>query len=89
MRTVVAPTNDATLVETPARSRCSRYSPSVVHGDVELDVALLGQQLRFIAVVQRPHRPALAEDLERHALPDAALRAAVDEQRLGRPSSAC
>ena len=30
MRTVVAPTNEATLVETPRATRWSRYSPSVV-----------------------------------------------------------
>ena len=54
-------------------------------GDVVLQVALVGLHLPLHRVREGPHRRALAEDLRRHALPDLALRAPVDEQRLGRP----
>ena len=54
-------------------------------GDVELEVAHLLDHPLLHRVVQRAHRAAFAEDLRGHALTDLALRAAVDEQRLGRP----
>ena len=43
----------------------------------------------FIGVVQRAHRPAFAEHLERDALPDVALRRGRRRSATRRPSSAC
>ena len=53
--------------------------------DVVLDVALL--LLAPLSSWRRSgaHRPALAEDLQRDALADVALRPAVRDQRVGRP----
>ena len=53
--------------------------------DRVLDVALLGEQLLLHRRRERAHGEALAHDLQRHALAQLALSAAVDEQRLGRP----
>src|SRR5579871_162599 len=47
---------------------------------VVMDVDFLLFVLRAHGVVHRPHRLAFAEDLERDALPEVALRAAVHEQ---------
>ena len=52
--------------------------------DVILDVALLLLQLTFHGLGERPHGRAFAHDLERHALPDVALRTAIlDERAVG------
>ena len=85
-RTVVAPTNDATFGDTPRRSRYSRYSPSVVQSIVVFESPCSLEVLLLHGVVQRSHRPAFAEHLERDALPDVALAAAVDDQRLVGPA---
>ncbi len=84
-RIVVAPMNEATFVETPRFSSSRRYSASVVQVMSYLMSPHLLDQACLHAVVERAHRAALAEDLERDALADVALRASVHEQRLGRP----
>ena len=77
--------NEATFCETPRLLEVGEILGQRGPGDVVLDVALLLDHPPLHRVVERPHRAALAEDLRGHALPDLALRAAVDEQRLGRP----
>ena len=84
-RIVVAPTNEATFGETPRFSSSRRYSASVVHVMSYLMSPCSSTMPLLHRVVERAHRAAFAEDLERHALADVALRAAVGEQRLGRP----
>ena len=65
---------------------CARYSRERRPRDVVAQVALLlRQRAASCSCVERAHRRAFAEDLGRHALADVALRAAVDEQRLGGP----
>ena len=86
MRTVVAPTNDATFGATPRRSRYSRYSPRVVHSTAYFEIALLLDLLQLHGVVEGTHRAALAEHLQRDALPDVAFAAAVHDQRLVGPA---
>ena len=54
-------------------------------GDVVLDVALLLEPLLLHALVQRTERPALAKDLERHALAYVRLRSPIREERVRRP----
>src|SRR4030095_7081393 len=53
--------------------------------DVEADVGLIFAGPLLLLVVPWTHRPAFAEDLGRHALPDLALRACVGDQRVHRP----
>ena len=55
-------------------------------GDVELDVPLLLAVQSLHLGIERAHRLALAEDLERHPLLDVAERAAVLDQRFVRPA---
>ena len=84
-RSVVAPDvrrdvlGDAPLLE--VREVLGERRP----GHLVLEVGLLGLEELPELVVQRPHREALAEDLRRHALAQLALRAPVDDQRVGRP----
>ncbi len=53
--------------------------------DVELEVALLFEHLLLHLLVERTHRLALAEDLERDALASVRETARVDDQRVDRP----
>jgi hypothetical protein len=53
--------------------------------DREAEIALQFEHLLLHLLVERPHRLALAEDLERDALSHVRQPARVDEQRLGRP----
>ena len=50
------------------------------------DVALLLERVGLHRRVQRPHRPAFAENLEGHALAQVAHAAAVGDQRFGCPA---
>ena len=86
MRTVVAPTNDATFGETPRRSRYSRYSPSVVQAISYLMSPWCSTVVLLHRVVERTHRSTFAQHLERDALADVALAAAVVDQRLVGPT---
>ena len=69
----------------PCVSSVSRYSPSVVHSTGYLRSPCCATSSSFIARRERAHRIALAHHLERHALAQLALAAAVDQQRLVRP----
>jgi hypothetical protein len=55
-------------------------------GDVVLDVGLAFLRELLHLVVPRPERVAFAEHFERDALPQIALRLAVDDQRLDGPA---
>jgi hypothetical protein len=78
MRGVAAPINDAMLVEIPRRARVS--SPSArMPGNVVVEIDFLLLILRTHRIVQGPHRFAFAENLQRDALTDVALRAPVDK----------
>ncbi len=55
-------------------------------GDVVADVVLALDHLLLHRLVERPHRPALAEDLQRHALEQVAHAAAVLDQAGGGPA---
>ena len=54
--------------------------------DGELDVALRLDHVLLHGGIQRPHGPAFAHDLQRHALANVALRPAIDEEAVGRPA---
>ena len=87
MRTVVAPTNDATFGEMPLRSRLLEKFAERRPGRRRYLRSPCAVDLLFLHPgVERPHRPAFAEHLERDALADVALRAAIDEQRLVGPA---
>ena len=55
-------------------------------GDIEFDVSLLLAHLLFHLLIERPHRFALAENLEGDALANVTLRAAIFDERLGGPA---
>ena len=71
---------DAMLVEMPRRWQRIETFGERVPGDVVVDIHLLLLVLGAHRVVHRPHGFAFAENLERHSLPDVALRAAVGEE---------
>ena len=85
-RTVVAPTKLATLGAMPRFSSTVRYSPRLVQVTGIFHIVLPPQHRRLHRRVERPHRLALAHHLQRDALPQIALRPAIDEQALGRPA---
>ena len=86
MRVVAAPMYDATFGAMPCDCRYSRYSPSDVQAMSYLMSVWRSLASVFISGGQRPERIAFAEHFERDALPQIALRLAIDDQRLDGPA---